>query len=175
MIGFYGINEEMVSYYETQYDSNRRKEFNIAWFKLNELSPGILSYNYNVIMSIKPSGVLITFGDNDTFPIWMLQDVLSIRQDVTVINVYLMGIDDYRKKIFDKLKIPSFDKKYPVVSDPNFQKDIIEHIIKNKPSNLPLFISTPAWTKFQEYENDLYLTGLVLEYSKENIDNIIPK
>ena len=39
----------MVVYYETQCNTEKRKEFNEKWFKLNELSYSILSYNYNVL------------------------------------------------------------------------------------------------------------------------------
>jgi hypothetical protein len=165
---FFGINEEMVSYYESQNNLIKRKEYNTKWYKLNELSSGLIAYNYNVLMTIKPNGAIITFGDNDSFPIWLLQDALDVRQDVTVLNTSLLLIPEYRDNLFKKLNISVLTdgaKSYTT-------EDILKYLIKNKPKDLALYIGLPAWKQMNEYENKLFLEGLALEYSNDNIDNI---
>jgi hypothetical protein len=164
--------DELVIYYETHQISEKRKEINNRWYISNDLSSGILNYNYNALMSMRTGGVILTFGDNDTFPVWMLQDALGIRTDITVLNVSLLAIPEYRNLMFKKLGIPLLEKEYPDGASQESEKEIIDYIITSKPDSLPLYISTSAWKQFDKYEKDMYIIGLVSEYSKENIDNI---
>ncbi|MCD8207788.1 MAG: DUF2723 domain-containing protein, partial [Bacteroidales bacterium] len=58
--------------------SNRRTALELAWNYLN---------------TVGPNGILVTHGDNDTFPLWYAQEVENVRTDVRICNTSLLGTD----------------------------------------------------------------------------------
>ena len=47
----------------------------------------------NYLNSVGPDGILVTHGDNDTFPLWYAQEVENVRTDVRIANTSLLGTD----------------------------------------------------------------------------------
>ncbi len=56
-------------------------------------------FAYNTLQSLEENAILFTAGDNDSFPIWYLQDVEGYRKDVRVINLGLVDTKWYFKQL----------------------------------------------------------------------------
>lgn len=76
---------------------------------------------YNTLACCAPNAVLFTYGDNQTYPLWYIQEIEGFRRDVRIINTSLLGIDWYidqlNYKTNDGAPVPMVWKKEDYLGD----------------------------------------------------------
>ena len=70
-------------------------------FEIVGLDHPLIEYGKNILRTCDENGILFVGGDNDTYPLWYLQDVEKFRTDVAVINMSLLNTNWYIKEIRD--------------------------------------------------------------------------
>jgi hypothetical protein len=174
----------LIDYYELRGEHQKANEFYKKLYKSQDISPWLLSYNYNVLMSLERDAIILTNGDNDSYPAWMLQNVLGIREDVSVVNISFATT-----KTFLKYKLK--DKNISIDRGALMKKALITGADNQKQFSLSVFTQELAKTLSEKYpqypvyfaltvyenhliplKNDLYIVGLAYNYSKKRVDNI---
>ena len=73
------VLSHLVAYYAIKGEASKMATFNKLWLESGEISSGILNWNYNALIGLEKNAILMTYGDNDTYPSWMLQQLKGIR------------------------------------------------------------------------------------------------
>lgn len=56
-------------------------------------------FAHALLQSVPPGGILFTWGDNDTFPLWYAQAVEGVRRDVTIVCLALAETEWYQRQL----------------------------------------------------------------------------
>lgn len=155
----------LISSYERIGQAKKMKAFCEKLYASEDYAPSLYEYNYNVLVSVEENGILFSNGDNDTYPIWVLQQVKDIRPDVILLNLSLATDIPYlkgkMKQIGVKLNLEKFDLDA-----------ILKAIQSQAPDRKIYFALTVADNSIKNIKDRLFCIGLVNQYTRSRFDNV---
>ena len=154
----------------------------VSNYHINDRSNNYIAHNYgmNILQYLDEDAILITNGDNDTFPLWYLQQVEGVRLDVDIVNLSLSQINWHLKQIKQagvpiSFTFDQIEQMHPYwTRDPETNeltlvtlKDIAIHdIIRTNNFERPVYFAVTV-DDFMGYYDNLQLEGMVFKLTQE--------
>jgi hypothetical protein len=165
--------DEFISRYEVHEPNPKKLEqFCDRWYQSEEIPSFLLDYNYNVLVSADDNAIIFTNGDNDTYPLWLLQQVKDIRRDVSVLNIHLIkGYPTYLVRKLKEKGIAIDRRQLPDSKSSMYLDELSNLLYELNPAIKLYYVLTLHHSYIEPLKDKLFLTGLVNQYSPKGMDN----
>ena len=129
-------------------------------------------FAHDMLDSVEPYGIIVTGGDNDTFPLWYAQEVEGIRRDVFVACLSLLNTDWYTRQMIRR-PIPDYDAaRGPAIYRNKIWKKPAHPPVLftfGQADSVPDFIPLPGPMTFKKPGSSLALTVTGKPYGDQHI------
>ncbi len=170
------FNEKMLGYNQMAMCNSTE---NAQWYiSKTELDERYINQAKNYLNSCEENAILFTYGDNDTYQLWYVQEKLNYRKDIAVINTSLLGSPAYVMMLKQK-KMVSFSAPTSFLEDETsdiaYFQETKEKAEPEDPPKMQDFLKLIYSKKSQiSYLNPEGVKSLLPGYSSKNIYMITP-
>ena len=129
-------------------------------------------YAWNMLEPLAPNAIVMTNGDNDTFPLWYIQEVEHFRRDVRVVNMsllntpwYILQLKNQEPKVPFSFTDAQIEKLYPYLDEKTGQvvwvKDLaVKDMMQANAFRKPVYLAVTVPDQMG-YDKQMTLEGLV--------------
>ncbi|MEM7573381.1 MAG: SUMF1/EgtB/PvdO family nonheme iron enzyme [Bacteroidota bacterium] len=158
----------LAGYYEVHGMFSDRNRVLRAMHQAEPIPAGVMDYNFNQLAGIPANSLLITTGDADTYPSWLLQYDYSLRPDVMVVNLSLLeNYPTYREIVFEKLKL----EEHELLAAPSVSSAEVLAALAEQQRPIALAVTAQHLIPQLNPEH-LFLIGLAFQYSQQAVNNL---
>jgi len=159
------LYKEIALYFTWSGDQENLEKILKKWKSAGEIPDALNQYAHNLLATPSVNALLITDGEYDTYPLWIMQQVDKYRTDVKVLNISLLDKTQYRTDIL---------KKYGLSCSyaGNNHAKIIQTLLHENPSATFYFSFTINTSTLQSIQSNLYNEGLAYRYAKDKYNSL---
>lgn len=162
------IYKELAVYFTLKGDKDNLENTLKKWNTIGDMPQSLKDYGYNLLNTVPQNAILITDGEYDTYPLWILQTVQGHRADVKILNIDLVQNQEYRNRICQ-----SFSLNCSGYSDNKAL--FIQNLVAGNPAQTFYFSYTVNAAYLTGIESNLYNEGLAYRYNSNPGYNYIQR
>jgi len=140
-----------------------QRGFANALVEVGYYSGALMEYNSNVLNSVAQNGVLITYGQLDTYPLMVMQKGFGYRPDVKIICIEWLNSAKYKSQLA---------KQFGSSAQQWNSQTTIKTIINEIKTSVYVGLTVPP-SQLKELKGQLYCTGLAFLYSPNQVNNML--
>lgn len=147
-------------------EADQRIELAKEVYEAKLIYPSLLNYSYNVLMSTGQEGILVVEGEHSTIPLWVLQDVMGVRQDVKILNLDLIQHCEFLSTWLEEIQLNGLD------ASGNIEKStLLRELPLSNPDKDFYYALTLSNKDLIPVEERLYVVGLASMHTEIEFDN----
>jgi hypothetical protein len=154
------LYKELAVYFTLKNDKDNLVNTLKKWSTIGDIPQSLMDYGYNLLNTVPQQGILVTDGEYDTYPLWVLQASKNHRTDVKVLNIDLLKNEAYKERICQEFGLTCYGSAF---SRPAF----IQNLVNNNPGKVFYFSYTVNSAALEPIESGLLNEGLAFRYNTD--------